>query len=335
MELMPQAPPWQAAEDTVVRFLTPADAPVMRELFLEVFGHPMSAAFWAWKYGEGGSSGVGVFKDGVLVSHYGGAGVAIRYKGAPARAVQITDVMVKPAARQAVRSKGAFYLAGSHFAEWSVGYDRPYLTGYGFPSGRSMALAERSGLYARVGHMVQFDWTVPARGMAVLWRYRTEVLDAAAFARSRADIESLWQHLQEDLADHIVVQKNAAWVEHRYLRNPDRSYRLVLVRGRLSGRPVGLVVLKEEADKVQLMDCLAHLQYVPVLLQVAKAETRACGRTLLYTWCSAAFAACFAHAGAVERELSIITPCTTRMPGPTPDELRDHWWLLPGDTDFL
>jgi hypothetical protein len=335
MELMPQAPPQQEDADTIVRFLEPTDAPAMRALFHEVFGHEMSEAFWRWKYGEGGSSGVGLFRHGELVSHYGGASTAICFKGAPARAVQIVDVMVKPAARQSVRRKGAFFLAGRHFAEWTVGYDRPFLTGYGFPSERSMALAEHLGLYARVGHMLQLDWELREPEQGPHWWTHFELLDAAGFMRRRAEVESLWRQLQGDLAAHIVVRKDAAWLEHRYLNHPDKQYRLVLLRRRLGRTPLGLVVLKEETGKVQLMDHVGPLRNIPLLLRAAKWHARSSGRELLYTWCSAAFAEHFSHAGAIPRPLAIVTPCTTRMPGPTPDELRDHWWLMPGDTDFL
>jgi hypothetical protein len=334
MELMSHVPPQQEDDGTVIRFLTPADAPAMRALFADVFKHDMSEAFWRWKYGEGGSSGVGLFRNGELLSHYGAAGNAICFKGKPARAVQIVDVMVKPSARQSVRKKGAFYLAGKYFAEWSVGYDRPYLTGYGFPHQRSMALAEHMGLYARVGHMVQLDWDA-ATAQAPGWLQRIELLDAAGFARCRTAIEALWQQQQQDLAQHIVVQKDAAWLQHRYLQNPDKRYQLALLRKRIGGRPLGLVVLKEEADKVQLMDCIGPLHNIAALLKMARWLTHSSARPLLYTWCSAAFALHFNHAGAVQKELDIITPCTTRMPGPTPGELHSHWWLLPGDTDFL
>src|SRR5690606_27439078 len=123
-----------------------------------------------------------------------------------------------------------------------------------------------------------------------------------------AALDRLWQSLRDDLREHIVVRKDAAWLRHRYLENPDKQYRLFLLYRRFTGRPLGLVVLKVEDDKVLLMDCVGSLAALPALLRLARRETALLHRSRLYTWCSAAFGQYFSATGATLRELGVVIP---------------------------
>lgn len=317
-----------------LRLLAEPDAPAVCSLFAEVFGHELGQDLWNWKYRRPDAHAVGVFRDGELVCHYGGLGARIVCKGLPATAIQIVDVMVKPAARYAVRKQSPFFLAGSAFLQRFIGYERPYLLGYGFPSDRHMKLAAHLGLYAPVGQMKEATWDTTAASSPG-WSIQLQELDAGNYAAAATTLDALWEQLRHDLREHIVVAKTAAWIEQRYLCHPTRTYRLVLVRRRFGGQPLGLLVLQQEAQRMLLMDCLGPLAHWPELLHCARALALTAGSARLATWCGTAFADLFAQDAAVLQTLPISIPANIWTPGPAPATLRDHWWLLPGDTDYL
>lgn len=316
-----------------VRELGPADAAEMRALFSEVFRKEMTQALWDWKYARPHSVALGVWRDGRMIAHYGGMGVDISYKGQPSTAVQICDVMVNVSARQAVRKTSPFYISTSTFIDRYIGYERKFLLGYGFPSDRHMDLAAHLNLYGGVGRMWELSWDLatPPRMPLLL---RTEPVDAASFARHRATLDALAARQRGELPDRIIVRKDAAFIKWRFLDNPQERYELRLVKHRLTGKAIGLCVFKVEAERVLWMEVLAAREHLPALAQVARAVTWQLERRKLGLWCAAADVTAF---GTVTQavELPITTPTNVRRPGPAPEELKDRWWLLAGDTDWL
>ena len=107
----------------------------------------MSQALWEWKYGHGHGLASGVWnQDGELVAHYGGFPRKVIDAGQVRMAVQIGDVMVRPAERGLMTRKGAFYQAVTHFLSAHVGDGAEFPHAFGFPNRRAMALAQRLGL---------------------------------------------------------------------------------------------------------------------------------------------------------------------------------------------
>lgn len=322
----------RSAEFTL-RELQPADAPAMRALFTQVFKKEMPQSLWDWKYKRAESAALGIWRGATLVAHYGGMGFAVNYKGRPGMAAQICDVMVDPSARHAVRRQSPFFLSTSAFLERYLGYGKRWELGYGFPSDRHMELAARLNLYAPVGKMWELRWEVSeaTRAPGLL---KTRKLDLASFASYRAIVDSLGAKQCADLADRIVVRKDAEWFAWRYWRRPGENYEVLLVRHRFTGKPIGVCVLKLEPERVLWLDALAPLGNLPALAQVARAAAWQMGRRKLVLWCSEPDVARFGNVS--DREaLPITTPANIWTPGPPPAELHNRWWLLAGDTDFL
>lgn len=316
-----------------VRELQPADAPAMRKLFADVFKKEMPQALWDWKYARPQSAGLGVWRGSELVAHYGGMGADVVFNGAPATAVQICDVMVVPSVRQAVRQQSPFFLATSAFLERYIGYDRRWLLGYGFPSDRHMLLAARLGLYAPVGHIWELSWDL-AEQPRVPFLLKAVVLDPENHARHAAALDRLGAQQRAGLPGRIAVRKDAAFVAWRYLKHPHERYESLLIKHRLTGKPIGLCVLKVEAERVLWMEALAPPAHLPALAQVARAAAWLLGRRKLVLWCSAPDTARFGDVGNAVA-LPITTPANVWTPGPAPEDLNERWWLLAGDTDWL
>jgi hypothetical protein len=322
-----------ASSPYTVREVSSAEAPKMRALFEQIFKKEMSQALWDWKYTRGGSVGMGVWRGDELVAHYGGMAANILFKGTPGPAVQICDVMVNQSLRQAVRKSSLFYLATSAFIERYGGYGNRFPCGYGFPSDRHMELAEHLKFYAPVGRMWELNWDLAAAPRMPLL-LKTVAIDSGNFEQHRATLDNLAEQQCAAMPDRVLVRKNAAWVEWRFLRHPHERYELLLVTHRLSGKVVGLCVLKVEPERVLWMDALAPTAHLPALAQVARAAAWRLERRKLSLWCSEPDRDSFGAVGAAEA-LPIITPANIWTPGPTPEELHNRWWLLTGDTDYL
>jgi hypothetical protein len=318
-----------------VRILEDADFEAVRNLFAEVFQKEMSAELWHWKYRVQDGHAVGVFKNGTLVGHYGGVGATIFYKGKSARALQIVDVMVKPSSRQAVRKHSPFFLASTMFLEHFIGYGKPYLLGYGFPSNRAMGIAERLGIYAPIGRMFEICWPIEAHEKRPSLLYTCTGISAANIREHSQALAQLWQQFRQEMQDYILVQKDAAYLEHRYLSNPANAYTVLLMKARLSGKALGLIVLKEESERVLLMDFIGPFASLPLMLKLARHRAMAWEKKQLTTWSSATFVERFAGRSAIATPLPITTPANIWTAAPTPEELDNRWWLMPGDTDFL
>lgn len=305
----------------------------MRALFAHVFKKEMSQALWEWKYARPQAAALGIWRGNELVAHYGGMGVDVSFKGAPATAAQICDVMVNPSVRHAVRTQSPFFLSTSAFLERFLGYGNRWLLGYGFPSDRHMDLAAHLKLYAPVGRMWELAWELAAPA-TVPFLLKTRKLEAATFAQYREIVAALGAQQRADLGERIAVCKDAAWVEWRYLRHPQERYEVLLVTHRLTGKAVGLCVIKLEEERALWMEALGPLVNLPALAQVAREAAWRLERRKLVLWCSAPDIARFGNVGSAQA-LPITTPANVWTPGPPPAELQDRWWLLPGDTDYL
>ncbi|MDY6984575.1 MAG: hypothetical protein SV422_15925, partial [Pseudomonadota bacterium] len=155
-----------------------------------------------------------------------------------------------------------------------------------------------------------------------------------AFARYRPQLDALAAQQEKDLGDRIVVRKNADYVSRRYLQHPLERYTLLFVKHRITRKLLGLCVLKAEAERVLWMDAIAPHAHLPALAQVARAEAWKLQHRKLALWCCEPDVTRF---GAVNTAtaLPITTPANVWSPGPKPEELKDRWWLLAGDTDWL
>ncbi|MBI5937510.1 MAG: GNAT family N-acetyltransferase [Betaproteobacteria bacterium] len=308
-----------------------ADTPALLALFQRAFGHAMAPEQWAWKYGDGHGHGTVVWQDGQPVAHYGGMGRRILYRGRPEWAVQIGDVMVEPAERGVLTKGGPFFLAAAAFLERHIGFGRRYLLGFGFPNARAMRVAERLGLYAEVGSLVELAWPALARGD--MWHRRTRPLDPNA-PRDRHAVDRLWHQMAAGLGDAIVGVRDWQWIERRYLTQPQGAYRLFLHTDWPSGKPRGLLVLRRHDDRVELLDVVAPLAELPDLVQAARRIAGRWGLPRLECWITREHADSLGTAERTLRDLDIRVPANAWTAAPPMAEVAGRWWLMSGDTDF-
>jgi SAM-dependent methyltransferase len=308
------------------------NAAEMRALFAAVFGHDMSAAHWQWKYGNGGGKAIGVWEGQDLVAHYGGVSRDIVYFGTPQRAAQSADVMVAPRGRGSLARRGPLFLAAATYLERALGFGNPHLLGFGFPSVQAWRAPELLGLYGGpVGRMLELAWQARRERPSLLTMLRPLDLTQSAH---RNDADACWAALRDDLRGMIAGVRDAATLEHRFLRHPEKRYALYVVRRRFTGAALGVVVLGMQRDgRCELLDAIGALGTLPLLLHHARRGAAQMGATELFCWVTANIAAHFGN-GAAVRDPGVNVPANIWTAAPPPELLKDKWWLTGGDTDF-
>ncbi len=315
-----------------LRILEENQTPELFDLFKKTFNHDMSPAFWQWKYGSNSGREIGVWQENKLIAHYGGINRKILFFGQPQVAVQIGDVMVDASVRGMLTRKGPFFLMGATFPERFVGYGKPYLVGFGFPNERAMKVAERLGLYAEVGHMVEYSWKPLSK--FPLWGTRLNYIDRNQMNFAAPAIDECWQHMAADLQEAIVGVRDWKYLQHRYLEHPNQQYRIVLVKNRFSGRARGILILRFDPEGCEIVDLIASLAEIPLLIIHARRLAGIHGATRVFCHITENFTSCFATTGGTQRSANIRIPATAWSNGPTPETLKNRWWLMSGDKDF-
>jgi len=344
------APPrWRIAR------LDPQRADEARALFERVFGRPMPAELWRWKYGEGRGNAIGAWRDGRLVAHYGGLTRGILMRGRPALASQSCDVMVDASERGTLSRHGPLFLTAATYLEREVGEGARHLVGFGFPNERAWRVAQRLGLYGGpVGRVLSLQWRALARSALspaeLRWLGGGSVLRGLA-ARVRASTfvarpldprepaggafaDACWRAMAAELGEAIVGVRDARWLAHRYRDHPSMRYEIVGVSGRASRRPVGVLVLRRGAESAELLDVVARPRDVAALVIRARRVVHQWGLASMRAWVSENIAGWFGDDAAIS-DPGVNVPCCAWTPGPPPEETADRWWLTGGDTDFL
>lgn len=318
--------------------LRPVDAelaPQVRRLFEEVFGHPLSAAEWQWKYGEGRGQALALERDGELLAHFGGLSRRVVHEGREVLACQVCDVAVAARARNSLRRQGPLHGLTSAFLNAQIGWERPHLLGFGFPTDRAFGVAERLGFYAEVDQMWAVAW--PARALGFWDGLVCEPLDAAQLQDRATEIKCLWNAMRAALPGCTLGVRNADWLRHRYLAHPRFQYELCAVRRPWRSALLGLAVWRRHAEHLEWVDLIAPPQAWPQLLRAGQAAAAAAGLARLEVWTTRSqlhrFMALQPQA-AQSRSLAIQVPANVHSPGPTLDSQRNRWFLMAGDTDF-
>lgn len=331
---------WQAAE------ATPEDSANIRALFEKVFKHEMSLSHWDWKYKHGRGEGVVVRYGDEVVAFYGAVKRRVMCRGELTNTLQCVDTMVDTSERGSLSKKGPYYLAATTFLKKFIGYNLPYLFGFGFPNARVMRLGEILGVQADIGSVVELEWPAQASNLV----FGNEFKLSADSHRSL--IDEMWLAMSTDLDDRIVIVRDMAYLLYRYNDNPSHQYQFHLVTEE-SGKPQGVLVSRHADGRLLILDLIAPLDNFQTLVAFAQNLAARDGLKSVSTWITEPDASIFtginsakadgvdlpssgvAPQGVVARDIGVRIPTSVCSAGPSPESLQDAWFLLAGDTDFL
>lgn len=315
-----------------LRSPTDSDAVACGELFVRAFDHVISQELWDWKYGEGRGRATMAMRDARAIAHYGCVTRRIMLLGREAHALQICDVMVDPAERAIMTRTGAFFKVARSAQEAFIGYGVDHDLGYGFPNQRHMLLAEKMGLYDEVGRMVELEWRTD-RKISRPWSTVCEISDVKKLGREI--LGRLWDQMRRRCSGQILVVRDADYFNYRYWANPQHEYVALVVRRRISGRILGIAIVRREADEGKLMDVLGDPGYFRRLVCHARLQAAQWGLTSLSAWVTENCADWLANETMPRKMTEIVIPLNAHARIHSAESIRDRWFLMMGDTDFL
>src|SRR5690554_5947350 len=82
------------------------DTPALQDLFRRAFGADTAEAEWRWKYASGDGFSLMAEHGGRAMAHYGGQSRGMHGLGTECKAIQVSDIMVDPAARGTLGRNG-------------------------------------------------------------------------------------------------------------------------------------------------------------------------------------------------------------------------------------
>lgn len=310
-------------------------APAMRRLFEEVFGHPLSQAEWDWKYGHHRGHGLALEYHGELLAHFGGVTRQVVCGPQQLSACQVCDVAVSPRARNSLSRRGPLYALTTAFLADQIGWGRPHLLGFGFPTERAFAVAQRLGLYEEVDQMCSVSW--PSKEVRTWAGLKVQPLKPQDLELRVAELESLWARMRSDLEGCILGVRTPAWLKYRYVEHPRHTYELHGVLRPWTREWLGVVVWRRHPQHLEWVDAVAPQSVWPQLLRASQSAAARMGLPEVQVWTTRSQVQRFMSLQtefATMKSLAIQVPANAYSPGPSPASLRDRWFLMAGDTDF-
>lgn len=301
------------------------------ELFVKSFGHSMNNALWDWKYGDGKGISVVGLSNKRIISHYGGIYRLINFMGQPIQGIQVCDVMVDRSARQSIERNGLFAYTAKGFLDSTLGYGSLNQIAFGFPSLRAYSVGERLGIYSKVEEIIQFKWQIKNHTPSL----RTKLREISSVENCSGEIAILWYKMTLDLEDKIIGVRDAKYLVDRYENHPQFKYRIFVIRNRISSRALALFVLRKEENITKLMDFVGPLRYLPIAIRYGRRLARDWACDYLLAWITSSNASLFRCEDAVEESAEIVIPTDAYVNKLPYSSVRNKWWLMMGDTDFL
>ena len=301
--------------------------PRILALFHAVFGQGMSEAQWDWKYGEGRGAGVVVREDDEIVAYFGGMERRILFNGVPVTAFQSGDSMVAREHRGTLSKRGPFFLSVAAFQDRYLGNGRPYLISFVFPIERAMRLAERLGMYTQIGALFEIYWPADASV-----NFRSVPFDFDD-DEHRNTLETLWHAMAEEFDRRAIGVRDLEYLAHRYRDHPVQSYIIHLVFD--SGdRVLGIVVARKAEHRLVLVDFVGRQEEFRNLVCYAKSLAKKERCSEMFGWMTDIDFNLISGTGGKPKELPLRLPFGVYREGLDPEEIRDRWFFMCGDSDF-
>jgi predicted N-acetyltransferase YhbS len=258
-----------------IREATAQDAPGIRRLFERVFGAPLSAEEWEWKFERNpdGWLGTVALLGGEIVGNYAGWAMRFRLDGEERLVYSVGDVATDPGVRAIGARRGVYRSMADAFYETVAARGVPFC--FGFPNARALEISNRL-----VGTRTLF----PIRERHVSCEsFLPAPPDAGAGDFVSDSFDPFWAGASS-LLPHAAVRDRlrANW---RFHARPTRYYRMVWREsgGRLHGW-AALSVAGEQALVADFLSECADGSDLPPLFAAAAQEARRLGARRLVFW---------------------------------------------------
>lgn len=321
------------AKDLLLELMQLSDGQLndIRALFSKVFRHDIAPELLAWKYAEGRGQSwiVRLGQSGEPLVHCGVFFRNILFHGHPVRAAQLVDLMAAPKYAGLSRHNSPFAQLLGRILKQLPADDNPDAIAFGFPSGRSMRLAEFSGVATEVDRWIAMTMVAAkGAGAATVRAFDPALTSDCALA------DSLWGLMRRDFSSAVLGIRDFDYLKQRYLQHPTTHYALLVVESRWLGKPLGLVVTRQGEARSELLDIVGRWEDMPEILKAIQNWMPKVGREGLVLYLTASFANQLApfvsQLNTTEFRIMGNPFCSESILA----DLRGRWWLTGGDTDY-
>lgn len=237
------------AGDFSARPYRPEDEGRVLDLWKAAFGKELDAKLWRWKYSEN-PFGMRVLlcldpKTEAVVVAYSGVPYRARWNDREVEIVQLMDIMSHPD----YRKTGLFVKAAESFFDLFAG-GRSVLY-YGIPGRYHFDIGARYLHYSELGSGVAY-----LRGNTrSLTRSRGFFGGSVRLIETPdPDLDRIWTRV----AGHfpLAAVRDAAFVDWRFFKNPQRDYLVYVFRAGIPARSVGYAVIGVDEGVARVVDLL-------------------------------------------------------------------------------
>lgn len=315
---------------TTIRRLSDDEIGIIRPLFAEVFGHPVSLDLLKWKYANHrGESWVVSSASGSPTMHCGIFFRDILIGGRTRRVAQLVDLMAQAKSLGLARSDSPFAKLMRQILQRLPDQENPDGITFGFPSDRAMRLAVHLGVSRAVDHLMELEFAPSTSQGRQHWR----LLSSIDHSDTRR-LNVLWKQMAEDLSGFVLGVRDVDYLQRRYLSHPEKHYTLLLVESHWLKRPLGLAVVGPGTDCRELLDVVCARKNIPwVIAATQHWMARSSIKALVFS-ITKRFAEPLAGL-AVRTTLTQFRISANPYSSPASiAALENRWWLTGGDTDY-
>lgn len=311
------------SDEHAIRDYRSGDEMAITTLFAAVFGKPMTLPHWRWKYRVSGNgtahAKVVLNRDGEVIGHAGAIPLRGCCRGKAMPFFQICDVMIHPRARGYLGQHNLFTpLLRTLLADIAQCY--PHAFCYGFPGRRPFLLGERAKVYEQVEMAVE---TIRRPGRAALPRLTAHPLDWMS-----CRLDPLWRRLAYQYPLTLIRdQRHLRW---RYAENPLHGYRLIGLY--LFGRLIGWAVIREDTDRLLIVDLLIARRWLGSALRALDRVAAARGERTIQLWLPRGWREA---AGDDRHTTPVVTTHMIWKPSLDTAEVRHSLYYTMGDVDIF
>lgn len=192
-----------------------------------------------------------------------------------------------------------------------------------------MRLAERLGLYAQVGTLVDITWQ--AKGSQAL---QAEPFDFESHRHQEA-MQRLWLDMASDFSDRTIGVRDIDYLRYRYLDHPVLSYHMHLVSNAMGQHLIGLLVTRQIEDRLMLVDVVSTKRDIRHLIGFGRHLAAELNCRELFGWLTEVDLPFVAASDEAIGETPLRLPFGVYRKGLDPAAIRDKWFFTFGDSDFL
>ena len=141
--------------------------------------------------------------------------------------------------------------------------------------------------------------------------------------------------MASEFCDRAIGVRDLAYMRHRYHNHPTLDYQLNIVYQHDENHTHGLLVTRQVEDRLMLVDVVCRKQELRNLVSFGRSLASNFDSTQLYGWLTEIDCSLITDSDESIASPPLRLPFGVYRKGLDPEEIRDKWFFMCGDSDFL